>query len=228
MYVMVNGYAASSTYNVAITPKATSPSTYPFNALAAKLYHVKLAVDYITESDPAVVDGNLSASINTYTRTDSYEYILEVDAAGKVNGGEWIGSSKRNHPDFVWLPLSVGATSVAGGKITYTNVMQLLDESLTTSVVKTGTIAKAAWTQLGSYNLAAGKTLTATMTGTGDADLYVRKGAAPTAAAWDCRPYAGTSAETCQITGPALVYVAVNGYATTSTYSVTINYTPAN
>jgi hypothetical protein len=29
-------------------------------------------------------------------------YVLELDANGKVIGGEWTGSSKINHPDFVW------------------------------------------------------------------------------------------------------------------------------
>jgi serine protease len=33
--------------------------------------------------------------------------------------------------------------------------------------------------------------------GSGDADLYVRYGNAPTLQLWDCRPYANTSNETC-------------------------------
>jgi hypothetical protein len=39
--------------------------------------------------------------------------------------------------------------------------------------------------------------------GTGDADLYVRFDSAPTTAAWDCRPYAGDSNETCSFPSPA-------------------------
>lgn len=38
--------------------------------------------------------------------------------------------------------------------------------------------------------------------GTGDADLYVRFGSAPTPTAWDCRPYAGDSNETCSFASP--------------------------
>ena len=34
----------------------------------------------------------------------------------------------------------------------------------------------------------------------GDADLYVRVGAEPTANEWDCRPYAGGSDEVCELT----------------------------
>jgi serine protease len=38
--------------------------------------------------------------------------------------------------------------------------------------------------------------------GTGDADLYVRFGAAPTTLVYDCRPYSGDSTETCTIATP--------------------------
>jgi hypothetical protein len=39
--------------------------------------------------------------------------------------------------------------------------------------------------------------------GTGDADLYVRYGSAPTLTTWDCRPYAGDSNELCSFNSPA-------------------------
>ncbi len=66
-------------------------------------------------------------------------------------------------------------------------------------------------------------TYTFSTTGTGDADLYVRKGSAPTTAAYDCRPYIGGSVETCTVTldTPAVVHVMVRGYAASSTYTLT-------
>jgi serine protease len=39
--------------------------------------------------------------------------------------------------------------------------------------------------------------------GTGDADLYVRFGAAPTMSTWDCRPFASGNNETCTFASPA-------------------------
>jgi hypothetical protein len=39
--------------------------------------------------------------------------------------------------------------------------------------------------------------------GTGDADLYVRFGSAPTTTTYDCRPYAGDSNETCSFPSPS-------------------------
>ena len=234
VFVSVKGYAATSNFTLGITTGGSAPTTYVFNNAATKFFHIKAEVDYIGESSSST-DGNLSSTIDRYTHTDSYEYVLEVDASGKVVGGEWIGSSKTAHPDFLWLPLSVQGTSVAGGKITYAQVKALLDESIGSvvppvtgsekTVTETGTVAKTAWTQYGPYNLAAGKTLTATMTGDGDADLYVRKGSAPAVNGYDCRPYQGGSAESCSIVGPAVVYVGVNGYATTSNFSLVVKYT---
>jgi len=31
-----------------------------------------------------------------------YEYILELDGAGNILGGEWFRNSKKDHPDFLW------------------------------------------------------------------------------------------------------------------------------
>lgn len=32
------------------------------------------------------------------------EYVLEMDYAGRIIGGEWIGGSKKHHPDLFWMP----------------------------------------------------------------------------------------------------------------------------
>ncbi len=58
--------------------------------------------------------------------------------------------------------------------------------------------------------------------GTGDADLYVRIGQAPTAEYYDCRPYRPNSRETCdvEITTPAPVHVMVAGFSTESTFEL--------
>lgn len=56
------------------------------------------------------------------------------------------------------------------------------------------------------------------MTGTGDADLYVRIGTEPTTTNYDCRPYKTGSNETCEVTlaVSSPIYVRVVGYAPTS------------
>ncbi|KZN29875.1 alkaline serine protease [Pseudoalteromonas luteoviolacea S2607] len=51
--------------------------------------------------------------------------------------------------------------------------------------------------------------------GTGDADLYVRKGQAPTTSTYDCRPYRNGNSETCSLTnngGAATYHIMLRGY----------------
>lgn len=53
------------------------------------------------------------------------------------------------------------------------------------------------------------------LSGSGDADLYVRIGSAPTTRAYDCRPYRSDANETCEVTlaSDAPVHVMVRGYS---------------
>jgi len=63
--------------------------------------------------------------------------------------------------------------------------------------------------------------------GSGDADLYVKFGSAPTTSSYDCRPYLGGNAETCNIaTAQAGTYhVMIHGYSAYSGVSLTGSYT---
>ncbi len=59
--------------------------------------------------------------------------------------------------------------------------------------------------------------------GSGDADLYVRRGSQPTTSAYDCRPYQGGNYEFCTINAPAAGtwYVSLRGYSAYSGASLT-------
>lgn len=59
--------------------------------------------------------------------------------------------------------------------------------------------------------------------GTGDADLYVKAGGAPTASSYDCRPYRADSNETCTFQNPApgTWYINVKGYSAFTGTSLT-------
>ncbi|MBN2528932.1 MAG: PPC domain-containing protein [Deltaproteobacteria bacterium] len=73
-----------------------------------------------------------------------------------------------------------------------------------------------------------GGRLVATLSGTGDADLYVRKGALPTDSQWDCRPYIGGSSERCDMTTSSAspLYVGVKGFnRTAGVYHLVTEYT---
>jgi len=69
--------------------------------------------------------------------------------------------------------------------------------------------------------LAAGK-YRFSLAGTGDADLYVRIGDAPSADLYDCRPYLTGSAEVCdvELSAASTVHVMVNAYAAAATFTL--------
>ena len=71
--------------------------------------------------------------------------------------------------------------------------------------------------------------LTVTMSGgSGDADLYVRKGSASTLSQYDCRPYKNGNSETCNFTSPGADtwYIDVYGYSTASGVNINITANP--
>lgn len=51
-------------------------------------------------------DGVKPDFLGTKWFTITYNYNLFVDGNGNIEGGEWIGDSAKNHPDFVWVPTS--------------------------------------------------------------------------------------------------------------------------
>src|SRR5690606_18338080 len=62
--------------------------------------------------------------------------------------------------------------------------------------------------------------------GSGDADLYVRFGSAPSTGSWDCRPYKSGNNETCTFSAPqaGTYHVMVRGYSAFSGVSLVGNY----
>lgn len=92
--------------------------------------------------------------------------------------------------------------------------------------------SRAAGAVSGNYTLVvpAGKTrLTFSISGgTGDADLFVRRGAAPTSSTYDCRPFLTGNVETCTFNSPvaATYYVNVRAYKAYSGVSLKGTYSP--
>lgn len=207
-------------------------ATYSYNPAAVQFVSVRLEVKYIGESSAST--GYIGTAIDRYTHSDVYDYVLELDAAGKIIGGEWVGSSKDAHPDFLWLPLGVAAPSVAGGAIRYDVVKSLVLESAgqtgpsdggvgqVVEVREAATLTQGEWRHFGPYATSAG-TISVTMTGTGDADLYTRMNGQPSLNLYDCRPYGNDANENCLSQGPGGLYVSVHGYSV-SNVSLVIRY----
>ena len=86
--------------------------------------------------------------------------------------------------------------------------------------------AKASSTNY-SYVTPAGATAMrfATTGGTGDADMYVKFGSAPTTASYDCMSAGATATETCTINGAkqGTYYVLIKGYTAFSGVTYTVS-----
>ncbi|HZH17013.1 MAG TPA: M4 family metallopeptidase [Archangium sp.] len=96
---------------------------------------------------------------------------------------------------------------------------------VTTTV--SGSVASGQNVTYPAYSVVAGTKFKVVMSGTGDPDLYVRFGAAPTTSTYNCRPYLSGAAETCDVTVPAgqsSAYIMVRGY-TAASYTLNISYT---
>jgi len=90
-------------------------------------------------------------------------------------------------------------------------------------------VARRAWTYY-TIDIPTGmSTLDFTMSGgTGDADMYIRRGAQPTSSTYDCRPYKGGNNETCSFTNPTADtwHIGIYGYRDSSGVSLDVTYNP--
>ena len=71
--------------------------------------------------------------------------------------------------------------------------------------------------------------LVVTITGSGDADLYVLKNGTPTTATYTCRSWATGNTETCTINNPTAgttYYIAVRAYSAFSGVNLKATRTP--
>ena len=115
---------------------------------------------------------------------------------------------------------TVGVSCAGGGGGTTT--------PLSNGVAITGIAGATGSDKLYTLDVPAGATGLKFVTsgGTGDADLYVKFGSAPTTTVNDCKSEGGTTAESCSITTAQVgkYYVLIHGYATYSGVSLTGSY----
>jgi hypothetical protein len=105
-------------------------ATYPFNRAAAKIVHTRTSFSWIAEGlDNRALVAN--GGVNQYTQSMEATYLLELDANNNIIGGEWIGKSNTNHPDFLWFPVSTPSlNTVTKVGLSYRLVKNLLTASV--------------------------------------------------------------------------------------------------
>ena len=90
-----------------------------------------------------------------------------------------------------------------------------------------GSLAQGQNRSFGPFKVAGGSSFKASTTGTGDIDLYVKRGSVPTTSSYDCRSIGSTATETCtvNVSTNGDVYVMLRGY-TAGNYNLTVTYRP--
>lgn len=103
---------------------------------------------------------------------------------------------------------------------------------LTNGVPKTGLSGSANSERFFKIDVPAGATnlVIEISGGSGDADLYTRRGAKPTASSYDCRPWKTGNSESCTVASPQAgsYYVMVRGYQSYSGVSLVASYQGGN
>ncbi|MDP1699293.1 MAG: endonuclease [Xanthomonadaceae bacterium] len=172
-----------------------------------------------TASDGPAIGRTSSAVPTSETSTTTVGYSLQLSGSG----------SKAS--DFTWQTprtssfgaCNAGQTLVAPvtGPVALSNGVAVSGLAATTNNALSFTLAVPS----GASNLSF-----AINGGSGDADVYVRFGSAPTTSTYDCRPFLTGNAETCSFAAPqaGTWYVMVNAFTSFSGVSLTGNYTAAS
>jgi hypothetical protein len=78
-----------------------SGTTYFFNTAARRFFDVTLRIWIADDAIPPTTYPT-GQYLSQYSHVMTYTYVLEASSDGTIIGGEFTGSSKRSHPDFLW------------------------------------------------------------------------------------------------------------------------------
>jgi hypothetical protein len=170
---------------------------------------------------------NLTAVDAQWTEQMYLDYLATIDTADEAGG---VGNAAR----VGYSPGALGHLLESYVKLHKCRLDPIPDpfasdamrDGVVVSAKESIAIAKCDFKLLGPFQAGAGK-VKVSMTGTGDADLYVRRTAAPDPDTYDCRARDGDSNETCSVDGAGPVYVAVFG-AKAGDVEVNVEYTQAD
>jgi len=210
-YVMVNAYAAYS--GVTLKGSYTAPGTGGTPTANFTFTTSGLTATFTDTSTDA--GGTIGSYAWTFgdggtstTKSPSHTYA----AAGTYSVTETVKDSVNNTTSSKTSSVTVSVPT-CGGTVLCSGTAVALPSVATGGVSSTYTI-----------DVPAGKTsVVFTISGgTGDADLYVKLGSAPTSSSYGCRPYLTGNSETCTFNSPTAgtYYVNVRAYAAYSGVSL--------
>ncbi|WP_426285320.1 M4 family metallopeptidase [Luteibacter sp. E-22] len=195
------------------------------------------AADYYNGLDVHYSSGVYNKAFCVLAKKTGWDTVKAFKAFARANALYWTASSNFNSgacgvasaaTDLGYSATDVAAAFTAVGVTCSTGGGG--GTQLQNGVAKTG-LAGSSGTEL-SYTVvvAAGASNLSIVTsgGTGDADLYVKFGSAPTTSSYNCRPYLNGNNETCTFAAPqaGTYYVKVRGYTTFSGVSLKATWTP--
>ncbi|MCC6561317.1 MAG: proprotein convertase P-domain-containing protein [Xanthomonadales bacterium] len=195
------------------------------------------------DTTPPTVSASVSGSSGTITLNATASDNVGVTGVEFLIDGVSRGSDSTSP-----YSLAFNSTALANGSHTLTaRAADAASNSTTSNPVSfsvnntTGGTVLSNGVAVGNLSAAVGASLNYTMvvpagasnlsfttsSGTGDADLYVKFGSAPTDSSYDCRPYQGGNAETCTFATPSagtwyvrvLAYEAFSGLSLVGSYS---------
>ncbi|NQZ10383.1 MAG: M4 family metallopeptidase [Algicola sp.] len=154
-------------------------------------------------------------ALNTYM-TQSSDF-FDARTATAQSAQDLYGATEKTAIETAWCAVGVGAcpgTGGGGGGNTLEN-----------GVAKTGLASSSELTYTMAVPAGATNINFVMSGGSGDADLYVKFGSAPTDNNWDCRPYKGGNSELCSMTQNGGTYhVRLAAYSAFSGVSLTGSY----
>ena len=156
------------------------------------------------------------AQTSCLTASSNFEAARNCTAQGATN---LYGATEAANVHLAWDAVGVPGTPGGGGG----------GGVLSNGVAKTGLSGSTGSQTFYTISVPSGATNLSfnRSGGSGDADMYVRFGSAPTTSTYDCRPYVGGNSETCSFASPSVgtYHVMIRGYSSYSGVSLVASYT---
>ncbi len=219
-----NTFASAGTYSVTLTVTDNDGAT-------------DTQTNSVTVSAPANVAPNAAFTSSCTNLTCSFNGSSSSDSDGSISSYSWSfggsgATASNTYASAGTYSVTLTVTDNDGATDSQTNSVTVTappaGNVLTNGVAVTGLAASTGADIVYTLDVPAGATNInfAMSGGSGDADMYVRFGAAPTDSNYDCRPYVGGNTENCTGTSAGgTYYVRVKAYSTFSGVSLTGSYT---